>query len=235
MAAEVSSIRRDSERDERSSVRAVQRALAVLECLSDGRAKVTLSEAARLTGLPVSTVSRLLATLESAGFLRRSAFGYACGTRLMQIGLNALKNVSAYEIAEPHLRSLTEITGESCYLGIPGDDGHVVYVRQSLSPKSIRHNIWLGRAVPLHGTAIGAAISGRVNPQGYAATRRTIEPDVTAIAAPVRDSDGSIVAAISLTGPSYRISDEDIERFGRAVVGAAAAISSDLGGGFARR
>jgi urocanate hydratase len=223
------------EKDERASVRAVQRALSVLDCLSDGRSKMTLSEAARLTGLPISTVSRLLATLEGAGFLRRSAFGYACGTRLMQIGLNALKNISSYEAAEPHLVSLTEITGETCYLGIPGDDGSVVYVRQSMSPRSIRHSVWLGRAVPLQGTAIGAAMSGNVNAEGYAATRQTLEPDVTAIAAPVRNADGSIIAAINLTGPSYRISDADMVRFGRAVVGAAAAIAKDIGGGFAER
>lgn len=223
------------EKDERASVRAVQRALSVLDCLSDGRSKMTLSEAARLTGLPISTVSRLLATLEGAGFLRRSAFGYACGTRLMQIGLNALKNISSYEVAEPHLLSLTEITGETCYLGIPGDDESVVYVRQSMSPKSIRHSVWLGRAVPLQGTAIGAAMRGNVNGDGYAATRQTLEPDVTAIAAPVRNAEGAIIAAINLTGPSYRISDADIIRFGRAVVGAAAAIAKDIGAGFVAR
>lgn len=222
-----------AEGSDRSSVRAVQRALDVLDCFSDGRAKVTLSEAARLTGLPISTVSRLLATLESAGFVRRSTFGYACGTRLMQIGLNALQNLSTYEIAEPHLVGLTEMTGESSYLGIPGDDGRVIYVRQSLSPKSIRHSAWLGRTVPVQGTAIGAAISGNVGKFGFVATRQTLEPDVTAIAAPVRGSDGSIVAAVNLTGPTYRIEDDDIHRFGLAVVAAATAISWDIGGGIA--
>jgi DNA-binding IclR family transcriptional regulator len=222
-----------SEGSDRSSVRAVQRALDVLDCFSDGRAKVTLSEAARLTGLPVSTVSRLLATLESAGFLRRSASGYACGTRLMQIGLNALQNLSTYEIAEPHLVGLTEITGESSYLGIPGDDGRVIYVRQSLSPKSIRHSAWLGRTVPVKGTAIGAAITGNVGKFGFVATRQTLEPDVTAIAAPVRGADGSIVAAVNLTGPTYRIEDDDVHRFGLAVVAAAMAISRDIGGSIA--
>ncbi len=219
-----------SEAGDRSPVRAVQRALDVLDCFSDGRAKITLSEAARLTGLPVSTVSRLLATLEGAGFLRRSASGYACGTRLMQIGLNALQNVSTYEIAEAHLHHLTEVTGESSYLGIPDDEGRVIYVRQSMSTKAIRHSAWLGRTVPVQGTAIGTAISGSVGEFGYVATRHTLEPDVTAIAAPVRSSDGSIVAAINLTGPSYRISDADLHRFGLAVVAAAMAVSREIGG-----
>jgi urocanate hydratase len=215
---------------ERSSVRAVERALQVLACFSDGRAKVTLSEAARLTGLPISTVSRLLATLESGGFLRRSGSTYACGTRLIQIGLNALQNLSAYEVAEAHLTRLTEMTGESSYLGVPGDDGYVVYVRQSLSSKSIRHSAWLGRTVPVKGTAIGAAITGIVGEFGFTATRQTLEPDVTAIAAPIHGSDGSIVAAVNLTGPTYRIADDDVHRFGIAVAVAARAISEEIGG-----
>jgi IclR family acetate operon transcriptional repressor len=215
---------------DRSPVRAVQRALDVLNCFSDGRSKVTLSEAARFTGLPVSTVSRLLATLESAGFLRRSASGYVCGNRLIQIGLNALRNLSAYEVAEAHLADLTAMTGESSYLGIPADNGEVIYVRQSLSPKSIRHSAWLGRTVPVQGTAIGAAISGNVGKFGFAATRKTLEPDVTAISAPVHGPNGSIVAAVSLTGPTYRISDKDVHRFGLAVVATATAISEEIGG-----
>lgn len=216
---------------ERSSVRAVERALQLLGCFSEGRSTLTLSECARATRLPLSTASRLLATLESAGFVRRTPNGaYTCGTRLIEVGLTALQSVSTYELAEPHLQRLTEITGESAYLGIPGNTDQVVYVRQSVSQKSIRHSVWLGRTVPRVGTAIGAAMSGRVGPHGYAATRRTIEPDVTAIAAPVYGPDGSIVAAINVVGPSFRISDADIERFGRAVVTAAAAMSRDLGG-----
>jgi DNA-binding IclR family transcriptional regulator len=167
---------------------------------------------------------------ESAGFVRRTPSGaYTCGTRLIEIGLNALQSVSTYDLAEPHLQGLSELTGESAYLGIPANAEQIIYVRQSVSPKSIRHSIWLGRAVPRVGTAIGAAMSGHVGPLGYAATRRTIEPDVTAIAAPVRGPDGSIVAAINVVGPSFRISDADIERFGQAVVAAAAAISRELG------
>ncbi|HWM83975.1 MAG TPA: IclR family transcriptional regulator [Pseudolabrys sp.] len=229
MTTDKSSLTSGAGESDRSPVRSVQRALDLLGCFSEGRSNITLSEAARLTDLPVSTVSRLLATLESAGFLRRTASGYACGTQLMQIGLSALQNLSSFEIAEPHLIRLTEQTGESSYLGIPGDDGRVMYVRQCLSQKSIRHSAWLGRTVPVQGTAIGAAIKGETGAAGFVATRQTLEPDVTAIAAPIRGADGSIVAAVNLTGPTYRIKDSDIDRFGRTVAAAATAISRELG------
>jgi urocanate hydratase len=215
---------------ERSSVRAVQRALRLLECFSEGQPNLALTEYARMAGLPVSTAYRLLVTLENSGFLRRNAAGaYSCGTRLLQIGLTALQNVSAYDVAEPHLQRLSEMTGESAYLGIPAEESQIIYVRQSMSPKAVRHSAWLGRAVPYKGTAIGAAMNGKVGERGFAVTRRTIEPDVTAIAAPISGRDGSIIAAINVVGPSYRITDADINRFGAAVVDVARTISREIG------
>jgi len=230
MKREVSRADSDDEDSDRSPVRAVQRALDLLNCFTEEQARLTLSEAARSTGLPISTVSRLLATLEHAGFLRRSAGAYACGPRLIQIGLNGLRNLPIYEVAEVHLTRLTDSTGESSYLGISGEDGRIIYVRQCLSPKSIRHAAWLGRTVPVEGTAIGAAITGKVGTHRFAATRQTLEADVTAIAAPIYGPDGSIVAAINLTGPTYRIKDDDVHRFGLAVVAEADAVSKEIGG-----
>jgi DNA-binding IclR family transcriptional regulator len=215
---------------ERSSVRAVQRALRLLECCSEGQPTLALSQYARMADLPVSTAYRLLITLETAGFVRRNASGaYSCGTRLLQIGLTALQNVSAYDVAEPHLQRLSEMTGESAYLGIPADENQIIYVRQSLSSKAVRHSAWLGRGVPYKGTAIGAAMAGKVGERGFVMVRRTIEPDVTAIAAPIYGREGSITAAINVVGPSYRITDTDIDRFGTAVVDAARAISREIG------
>jgi IclR family transcriptional regulator, acetate operon repressor len=222
--------RQQSDVPERTSVRAVHRALQLLNCFAQGRPALTLSEYARMTELPISTVSRLLTTLEAEGMVRRNPNGsYVCGTRLLQIGLTALQTLSIYDLAEPHLHRLTEVTGESAYLGISGDDKQIVYVRQSVSRKPIRHSAWLGRSVPRDGTAIGAAMAGRVGPEGFVLTRRTIEPDVTAIAAPVHGSDQSIVAAVNVVGPTYRIGDDEIASIGRAVVEAANAISLELG------
>jgi DNA-binding IclR family transcriptional regulator len=219
-----------AEGTERSSVRAVQRALDLLECFSEGQPNLALTECARKAGLPVSTAHRLLVTLENSGFVRRNAGGaYSCGTRLLQIGLTALQSVSAYDAAEPHLQHLSELTGESAYLGIPADENQIIYVRQSMSPKAVRHSAWLGRGVPYTGTAIGAAMRGKVGERGFAVSRRTIEPDVTAIAAPIHGRNGAIIAAINVVGPSYRITDVDIDRFGTAVVDAARAISREIG------
>ena len=202
---------------ESGQVRAVQRAFDLLARVGAQPAP-TLSELARASALPVSTVARLLATLERAGFVHRNGENrYAPGARLVQIGLSAMRGMNVYELSEPHLRRLSEASGETANLAVRVDQDNAVYLRQVVSPHSIRHASWLGRMLPLRKTAIGAALLGKVGSNGYVVRRDTLERGVTAIAAPVRGAGGEIAAGFSITGPSYRIGEKEVQRFGALV------------------
>lgn len=215
---------------DRLPVRAVQRAFDLLALLGSSQTAPTLSELARESALPVSTVARLLATLESAGLVRRAPSGrYGPGARLMQIGLASLRSFSLYELAAPHLQRLSDASGETANLAVRADAGNAMYLRQVVSPRSIHHAAWLGRLLPLRKTAVGAVLAGPPPPAGYVARRDTLEEGVTAIAAPVRGPDGAVVAAFSLTGPSFRIRDRDIARLGELVAREARLASEALG------
>lgn len=212
-------------------VRAVQRAFDLLGLLSAAHPAATLSDLARGSALPVSTAARLLATLERTGFVRRDGENrYAPGTRLMQLGLAAVRSFSIYELAEPHLRRLSEASGETANLAVRVDATNAVYLRQVVSPHSIHHASWLGRMLPLRKTAIGAALLGKAGAKGYVLRRDTLERGVTAIAAPVRGAGDDIVAAFSITGPSYRIGAREAQRFGTLVTAEAKKASISLGG-----
>lgn len=216
---------------ERPPVRAVQRAFDLLGRLGGDRSSATLSELARETALPVSTVARLLTALEKVGFAQRLPDGrYCAGMRLVQIGLSALRNLSIYDLAEPHLRRLSDASGETANLAVRADAKQAIYLRQVLSQRAIRHASWVGRSLPLDRTAVGAALIGRIDERGYAEKRNTFEPDVTAVAAPIYGQGGEIVAAFSITGPSYRIANTDIKRFGKLVVEEARRASVEFGG-----
>jgi IclR family acetate operon transcriptional repressor len=214
---------------ERLQVRAVQRAFDLL-ALVGAQSAPTLSELARASALPVSTVARLLATLERAGFVHRNGENrYAPGTRLVQIGVSAMRSLSVYELCEPHLRRLSEASGETANLAVRVDAANAVYLRQVVSPHSIHHASWLGRMLPLRKTAIGSAILGRAGAKGYVVRRDTLERGVTAVAAPVRGAGGGIVAGFSITGPSYRIGEKEVQRFGALVRDEARKASIALG------
>jgi DNA-binding IclR family transcriptional regulator len=215
---------------ERSPVRAVQRAFDLLALLGGERAASTLSELAREANLPVSTVARLLGALEHAGFVRRDGESrYAPGVRLVQLGLAALRSTDLYELSEPYLHALSEASGETANLVVRGDPANAMYLRQVVSPRSIHHAAWLGRLIDLKKTAVGAALAGKVGDKGYVCKRNTLEPGVTAIAAPVHGDGGRIVAAFSITGPSFRITERDVARYGRLLVKQAALASARLG------
>jgi len=215
---------------DRSPVRAVQRAFDLLGHLGGDRSGVTLSELSREAGLPISTVARLLATLEQMGFAERRSDGrFGPGMRLIQIGLSALRDLSIYDLAEPHLRRLAEATGETANLAVRADETHAIYLRQVLSPRAVRHASWVGRMLPLDRTAVGAALGGALDSRGYAVRRNTFEPDVVALAAPVHGPDDSVVAALSITAPSYRVADTDLERLGALVLEEADRVSVELG------
>lgn len=69
----------------------------------------------------------------------------------------------------------------------------------------------------------------RIREQGYAVALEELEAGFTAIGAPVRNHDGKIVAAVSVGGPSARLTPDRIPQIAERVVAAAKAISQKLG------
>jgi DNA-binding IclR family transcriptional regulator len=215
---------------ERLPVRAIKRAFDLLAALDGPPATRTLSAIARNVDLPISTAARILATLEQTGLVRREFGGqYAPGIRLLQIGLSALKATNVYELSEPHLRHLSEASGETANLAVRADAANAIYLRQVVSDNPVHHASWLGLLLPINKTAVGDALAGKTNAQGYFARRDTFAAGVTAVAAPVYGAGGGVVAAFSITGPSFRMSERDLKRFGIMVSAQARAASAELG------
>lgn len=212
------------------SIRALRRALDVLSCFNPERRSATLTELARDTRLATATVARILATLESAQYVRRQGDGrYRVGSQIVRLGLMALQGIRLYDIAPSHLQRLAEETGETANLAVKDESGDAFYIRQVPSRMAIRHESWLGRRLPAQGSVNGAALRGEVGPEGFAFSRQTLEKDVVAVAAPVFGPDGEVCGAFSVTGPSFRISDDDIRRIGHCVVRQAREASEELG------
>ena len=84
-----------------------------------------------------------------------------------------------------------------------------------------------GRTVISFG-ALGLEL-GRIRRRGYAIAVEELELGLHAAAAPVLDASGRCVAAVSVSGPSYRLSRARLAAAGRACAVTAAEISSLLG------
>jgi len=65
--------------------------------------------------------------------------------------------------------------------------------------------------------------------RGWACTTEELEIGLNAVAAPIRGGDGSVVAAVSASGPSYRLTTDAIGQVAKQVAAAAAEISTRIG------
>jgi DNA-binding IclR family transcriptional regulator len=209
------------------ATRTVERALALLASVCD-RGGANLADTARDCELAPSTALRLLRTLETTGFVRKDEFGmYRPGSRIIQLGAQALSDESLTELAGSAMDELATETGESVYLSVEGHAATAVYISIVEGTHSVRHASWVGRTVPLDTSAAGQALRGKVSDAGYVVVERGVETDVTAIASPIF-SQARIVAAMSLVIPSYRLTARQTTKYGRLLVAAAAEVSARL-------
>lgn len=211
-----------------ASTRTVERALALLSevCAQDA---TSLTECARRAGLPPSTALRLLRTMETAGFVTRNDEGaFGAGPRMIQLGAAAIGRNALARLATPALQRIVEATGESAYLSVPGVRRTAIYIAMVEGSHSVRHTSWIGRAVSLEGLALGRVLGDELPAAGYVAERDRLEPDVTAIVAPIR-YPGGVAGALSVLGPTYRIDDETMRRYGGIVAAEGRALSTRLG------
>jgi DNA-binding IclR family transcriptional regulator len=65
--------------------------------------------------------------------------------------------------------------------------------------------------------------------RGYATIQDELEEGLNAVAAPIRQSNGEVAAALSVSGPSFRVRSIDLPRLGRLTIDAAGAVSWRLG------
>jgi DNA-binding IclR family transcriptional regulator len=140
-------------------VAAVERATAVLDALADAGGALGTNEIARRTKINASTVSRLLATLVTAGLVERveETGRYRLGLRLLQLGNVVLARLDLRTVARPALEALAAETGETATLSSLGEHDAVT-VDFAQSPASVQSVARLGRPSVGYATATGKVL-----------------------------------------------------------------------------
>jgi DNA-binding IclR family transcriptional regulator len=143
-----------------ATTRTLLRGLEVIEALSDADALGTGPSAIGETiGLDKGTVSRLLRTLVSAGWVRQDAGTrrYRLSSKILRLAANVRVHLDLRVAAAPYLPRLRDRLGETVHLGVMEDQG-VVYLEKLESPSSIQLVSRVGQVMPLHSTSLGKAI-----------------------------------------------------------------------------
>ncbi len=241
------------------SVQSVDRAVAILEILArDGEAGVT--EVARELDVHKSTASRLLAALDrrfrlGVGIVRLAGAARqrldvvqesraVCRALAQEVGetvnLAILAGRDALyldQVAGPAALSPHNWAGQHIPLHATSD-GKVLLAYLPEGELAEHLTPPLARFTERTITDLGQfpALLATIRRRGYATAVEELEAGLTAIAAPVRDAEGTVIASISASGPSFRIPADRIPALAAAVRRAAAQASRRLGwAGPARR
>ncbi|MDG4810750.1 IclR family transcriptional regulator [Micromonospora sp. WMMD1120] len=121
---------------------------------------LSLTEAADVLGVHKSTALRILQTLESARFVRRTGAGtYVLGSGLIELSELALGAMDLRQPAAAHLRALQRETGHTVHLAqLTGDE--IIYIDKVDSPAfdAVKLPSRVGRAVSIYASAVGKTI-----------------------------------------------------------------------------
>lgn len=231
-----------------SGTQAIDRASALLTHILESATPPLLSELARTYGFPKSTTSRILSALERAGLLLRDRNGaYIAGSVLTQFAREQNHDSVLIARMHPVLESLAFKTGETANLGVAGN-GDLKLIDQVDGQYLLGATNWVGKSVPYHASALGKVLLaygaiaiplGRleklttktitsrprllielenVRKKGYAILDDELENGLVAVAAPVRENDGRVVGAISISGPSPRLTQRDLAKIGEIII-----------------
>jgi DNA-binding IclR family transcriptional regulator len=212
-----------------SGVGVLDKANGVLAALE--REPLALPDLVEQTGLSRATAHRLAVALERHGLVRRDGDGrFALGLRLVALGRAAADALPLREAARPALEELRDATGESVQLYVMEGDRRVC--GDSLeSPHGLRTIVAVGASLPLDRGSAGKVL--REDPaaqrRGWAESVGEREAGVASVSAPVIDTGGRLVAAVSVSGPIERTTRQPGRRYAAAVVAAARRVERAAG------
>lgn len=240
------------------NVRAVDRAIDVLECFATERSALSIGDIERRAKLSRPTLYRILATLIRRNLVRRD--GDPPRYRL-DIGAARLADawshsIDVVQLATPLMKDLLDRYDETVALYVRKDDERLC-LAELPSRQALSFGRGLGDSGGLTRGASGLAILAFVNDgdaarmiakergaararalrrsvteirrSGYAVSSGAFIAGAHAIAAPVFDRSGSVVGSLGLFGPAVRFPPKRIAECARAIKDAAARLSSHLG------
>src|SRR5215469_8300357 len=149
------------EKSETNPVTAVERALNILEAAANRRDGLTNSEISHKLGIPKSSASYILRTLDRRGYLRRDTETgrYRLGLKILSLGGDARANLDLAELALPFMRGLSDRIHLTIHLAVL-DQGEAVYIEKIEAPGFFKVNTWVGRRMFLHSTSVGKCLLG---------------------------------------------------------------------------
>jgi len=138
------------------NVRAVERALQIMECFDNEHPERGISEIAQAVDLHKATAHRIVTTLVNYGYLERADDGqrYRLGLELTNLGFKVIHRMDLRREALPYMKQLIQAWDETCDLCV-FDRGTVLYIEVLRGTRALTVAAAVGQRLPAHATASG--------------------------------------------------------------------------------
>jgi DNA-binding IclR family transcriptional regulator len=238
------------ETSDSQGVRSIQRALDILSLLSEDRPLIAVRDIVAATGLAKTTVIRIVQTLEQSGLLWATNSGYMAGPGLWRWAHLARRSWELPPETQRLMRELAARERETVNVYVVRDTVRVCIAQQE-SPQPLRHVVHVGDELPLWAGASAKVLLRNAAPalieriarsspygeghgrrmqewideaaaQGYAVSHGERDAGLSAVAVPILGRSASVVAALTLSGPTVRFTDDRVATFAEALLAAAA-------------
>ncbi|SSW70463.1 IclR family transcriptional regulator [Achromobacter agilis] len=219
---------------------AVRRAMKILEAFGVDDAHLTLAELSRRTGCHRSTVLRLARTLAMDDYLAQRPDGtWRLARAAGWLGACYQATFNIVEVVQPVLRELSVATGESATFYVREGKQRICMARVE-GPKSIRHHVRVGAALPLELGSPGRvllAFSGEagepyesIRRAGYMISLGERDAEVSSISAPVYGINWTLQGAICISGPLSRLTEAVLLGHKESILATASRLSRSMMG-----
>lgn len=144
------------------------RAVSLLRCFTQEENTLSARELVERSGIPRSTVHRLIGDLVALGLLNRTASGrYCVGSFVWELAQHSELQMGLRHAAQVHLTRLYDTSGENVFLGVltteKPETAEAMYVGHVRGTRSAPTNAAEGKVFPLLATAMGAALTSAQN------------------------------------------------------------------------
>lgn len=135
-------------------IASLAKGLQVIECFGSETPRLTITDAAKRTGLDRATARRCLLTLHHLEYVEFDGKFFTATPRILRLGIGALASLPLPQLVQPWLDQLSEKIGESASVSIL-DETEIVYLARAAQRRVMSIGLMPGSRLPAHCTSMG--------------------------------------------------------------------------------
>ena len=221
--------------EKKGTTRAIERALEILDCFLEDQQELTLNEISEQVDLSPSTVYRLLNTMTMKMYLtKHTNKSYTLGPKIATLGskCSELKYDHIIDIALQYMAQLNKKYDESISLYVVEGD-QILCVERIETSRALKQAVGKGAYLALTSGASGKLLLAyepvshqkkligdnpfmwsaieKIQSDGFAFSTGEKDEGVSCIATPIRNSEGDVIASLTMTGLFTRFQGVELE------------------------